>query len=239
MWDLETSPHATYTWGLFQQNVGLNQIEKPGEVICFAAQWADSKKVEFHSVHHDGKEAMLQAAWDLINEADALVSWNGKAFDSKTMNKEFLLAGMSPPAPIKEIDLMLAARKQFRLASNKLEFVSRALGLPGKVQHEGFQLWLDCMAGDEKAWARMKRYCIQDVKLLKPIYEKLLPWLPAHPNVNLYDGTEGCPKCGSDHVQKRGLKATNVSLFQQYQCQECKSWFQGGKRIAGVELRSA
>lgn len=238
LWDLETSPNAVYTWGLFQQNVSLNQVEKPGEVICFAAQWLDSNKVHFHSVHHDGKEAMLQAAWDLMNEADALVSWNGKSFDTKTMNKEFLLAGMSPPSPTKEIDLMRAAKKQFRLMSNKLEYVSKALGLGGKVSHEGFDLWLKCMAGDDKAWGRMKKYNVQDVRLLKDLYYKLQPWIADHPSVALFNDTEGCPNCGSDDVSRQGFAFTNLGKFQRYRCNNCQKWSRGGKRVAGVELRS-
>ncbi len=32
------------------------------------------------------------------------------------------------------------------------------------------------MEGDDKAWAEMKKYQIQDVNLLVDLYEKLLPW---------------------------------------------------------------
>ena len=31
--DCETSPNLAYIWGLWNQNVGLNQIEKTGSVI--------------------------------------------------------------------------------------------------------------------------------------------------------------------------------------------------------------
>ena len=239
LWDLETSPHLANVWSLWDQNVPLVRLRETGEVICFASQWLDSKKVEFYSTHHHGKEAMLQAAWDLMNEADALVSWNGKSFDTKTMHKEFLLAGMSPPSPSKEIDLMLVAKKQFRLVSNKLEYVSKALGLEGKAQHEGFELWLSCMAGDDRAWGRMKRYNIQDVRLLKDIYYKLQPWIVNHPSVALYDDHEGCPSCGSENLRKEGFAYTSLGKFQRYVCIDCGRWSKSGKRIAGVELRSA
>jgi hypothetical protein len=32
------------------------------------------------------------------------------------------------------------------------------------------------MEGDEKAWAEMKKYQIQDVNLLVELYDILLPW---------------------------------------------------------------
>ena len=238
LWDLECSPHQVYTWGLFNQNISLSQVEKPGEVISFAAKWYQKSKVTFRSTFHDGKEAMLQSAWELLDEADALVSWNGKSFDTKTMNKEFILAGMTPPSPAAEIDLMLAVKKRARMLSNKLQFVSTAMGLEGKVQHEGFDLWRAVMDGDERAWARMKRYNIQDVRLLEDLYAKLLPWLPSHPNVTLFDEAAGCPKCGSSNIQKRGFAYTQVSKFQQWACMACGGWFRSGKREAGADLRS-
>jgi hypothetical protein len=91
--DIETSPNLAYVWALFDQNVGLNQLVEVGSVICFAAKWYGEKKIHYHSDHHDGHEAMVAAAWNLIDEADAVIHYNGKAFDIKHLNREFVLAG--------------------------------------------------------------------------------------------------------------------------------------------------
>ena len=56
-------------------------------------------------------------------------------------------------------------------------------GVGAKVKHSGFELWIDCMDGDKKAWAEMKRYQIQDVQLLDKLYEVLIPWLPGNSSV--------------------------------------------------------
>lgn len=235
--DIETRPNLGYVWSLWQQNVGINQLKEVGEVICYGAKWLGNKKVHFQSAHHDGKEAMLRGIHELIDEADFVVGWNSKSFDMKHLKREWLLMGLNPPSPWKDIDLMLTVRKEFKFASNKLDFVSQQLEVGAKVQHEGFQLWIDCMAGDEAAWRKMKRYQIQDVNLLEPLYYKLLPWIANHPNVNLYDGTDGCPSCTSTNFQRRGTSKTQTGEYARYQCQDCGKWFKGSTRIAGVEFR--
>lgn len=237
--DIETRPNLGYVWSLWQQNVGINQIAEVGEVICYGAKWVGEKKVYFQSVHHDTKEAMLQGIYDLIDEADFVVGWNSKSFDMKHLKREWLLAGLNPPSPHKDLDLMLAVRREFKFASNKLDFVSQQLGVGAKVKHEGFQLWLDCMAGDEAAWRKMKRYQIQDVLLLEPLYERLKGWIPNHPNVGAYDGGDGCPTCGSDRIEKRGYAYTGVARYRQYHClnESCGKWFRGRSALSTTETR--
>lgn len=241
-YDIETKPLNAYTWGLFDQNIGLNQIVEPGAVMSFAARWyGDPKrKIVFRSDFHDGHEGMVRAAWDLFDEADAFLSWNGAAFDTKHMNREFLLAGLGKPSPTKEIDLLRTARSQFKFASNKLEHVASQVLGTGKVKHSGFELWTRCMAGDPKAWAQMSKYNRQDVHLLIDLYEVLRPWIPGHPNVKLYDDqlTEGCHACPqTDHHKKNGTYRTAVGRYQRYQCLDCGAYYSSGQRLDGVDTR--
>jgi DNA polymerase elongation subunit (family B) len=174
--DLETSPNLAHVWGLWQQNVSISQLVNSTQVICFGARWNDSDKVIFKSQYHHGKEAMLKEMHKLLDEADVVIGWNSQSFDTKHMMREFLEAGMLPPAPYKDLDLMRVVKSQFRLPSNKLDYVAQKLGVGAKVKHSGFSLWIKCMEGDEKAWAEMKKYQIQDVNLLVELYDKLLPW---------------------------------------------------------------
>lgn len=237
-WDIETRPIMAHAWGLWDQNISLVQLLETTQIMSFGARWyGDPKsKAVFFSDFHDGHENMVKAAWGLINEADALLSWNGKGFDTKHMNREFLLAELTPPSPIKEIDLMLATKARFKFISNKLEHVSVQLGLAGKVKHQGFDLWLKCMAGDPTAWAQMKKYNLQDVHLLIDLYDKLLPWVPGHPNVGVYGGV-GCVKCGGHEIQKRGFSRTVSGVYQRYQCQDCGAWSKDSKSILTAPTR--
>lgn len=236
--DIETCPDLAWVWGLFKQNIGINQIEMVGQVICFAAKWHGEKEVFFYSDYEDGHDQMILQAHALLDEADIVVHWNGTSFDIPWLNREFILAGVAPPSPFKQVDLCTAVRKVFRFSSNKLDHVAQMLGVGGKVSTGGFELWLACMANDPKAWAKMRRYNIGDVKITEGCYNKLLPWLPNHPNVTLYtDDIDGCRVCRSKRLEKRGFAYTDLGKFQQYRCKDCGAWSRSGKRIDGADLR--
>ena len=224
--DIETAPNKVYTWGRWKQNVALNQIEEPGYTLCWAAKWFEKPNVYFRSIHHDGKEEMLRGIYDLLGEADVVLTFNGLSFDIPILSQEFLKMGWTPPSPSLHIDLLQVVKKRFRLLSNKLEYVLTFLGMEGKVKHEGFQMWLDCMAGNEKAWVMMKKYNIGDVRKMEPLYVRLLPWITNHPNHGLFmDGDEiRCPNCGSTHLHKRGKTYTATMSYQRYRCVDCGSW---------------
>lgn len=174
--DIETTPMQVYAWGLWDQNISIDQIIKSTEMLCFGARWLGEKKVIFKSAHHDGKEEMLKELHKLMDEADVLVGWNSAGFDHKHINREFLENKMLPPSPTKDLDLMSITKANFLFPSNKLDYVAQKLEVGAKVKHSGFKLWLDCMAGDKKAWKNMKEYQIQDVNLLVDLYDILLPW---------------------------------------------------------------
>lgn len=238
--DIETSPNLAYVWGLYDQTVSLSQLIESTNVIAFAASWLDSDEVLFYSDFHDGHKDMILAAWTLLNSADIVVHYNGRSFDIKHLNREFFQAGYDPPSPFQQVDLMLAVKKSFRFASNKLQHVTTEIGLAGKVQHEGMPLWVKCLEGDPEAWAEMKEYNVQDVVLTKDFYLKARPWITNHPNLGLWvdEPRPLCPKCQSPRMQKRGFARTGQGVFQQYQCQNCGGWSRSGKRISGVDIRN-
>lgn len=234
--DIETSPNLAHVWGLWDQNVGLNQLMEATEMLCFAAKWVGERKTYFYSVHHDGKEAMVRAAYDLLDEADVVLHFNGRHFDVPHLNREFIALGYEPPSPFKQVDLLEVVKKQFKFPSNKLAYVSKALGLEGKVQHEGHELWVKCMAGDRRAWATMKKYNIQDTVLNEELYFRLLPWIPNHPSFGAFTGEDVCPNCGGDNLQPRGYALTMQSQFQRFKCRDCGKWSRSTKRVGGTKI---
>lgn len=237
--DLETSPNLAHVWGLWQQNVGINQLLESTEVICFGARWLGEDEVIFGSVHHNGKKEMLEMVHALVDEADAVMGWNSKGFDSKHLNREFLENGILPPSPYMDLDLMLQVKAAFRFPSNKLDYVAQKLGVGHKVRHSGHEMWIKCMAGDEDAWAEMKAYQIQDVDLLIDLYYKLLPWIKGHPNMGLYsDEIAVCTNCGSHNITRQGFTRTGASTFQRFQCQDCGKWQRSSKRWNTTDMRS-
>lgn len=219
--DIETAPNKVYAWGLWNQNIATNQIVEPGYTLCWAAKWLGDKELLFSSMHSDGEEAMLSLIWELLDEADAVVHYNGTKFDMPTLNKEFILHGYLPPSSYKEIDLLKTARRRFKFPSNKLDYIAQRLGLGTKTKHRGMSLWHDCMQGDDKAWSVMERYNKQDVKLLEKLYKRLLPWIKNHPNYGLYNSKkDACRNCGGK-LKKNGWEYTATCKYQRYRCVKC------------------
>lgn len=230
--DIETSPNTAHVWGIWQQNISLNQLLESSYTMCFAAKWLGEDEIFFDSVYQSEHIDMLKKIHNLIDEADAVIHYNGAKFDMPTLNKEFLLAGLSPPSPVKQIDLLQVAKKQFRFVSNKLDYVSQALGLGKKTKHVGHELWIQCMANNPEAWATMEEYNKNDVVLLEKVYYKFRPWIKHHINLSIFNDEEiVCPNCGGKHAQRRGYALTAVSKFQRYQCRECGNWFRGNKNL--------
>jgi hypothetical protein len=243
--DIETSPSLGYVWSLWQQNLGLNQLEKVTEVMCFAAKWLHVDEVEFYSTHHDGKAEMVAQAHRLLDEADVVVHFNGRSFDVPHLNREFLLAGLTPPSPYKQVDLLHVAKKNFRFLSNKLQHITEQLDLSGKLSHTGFQMWKDAIAGDGPAWKLFKEYNIQDVRTTEELYLKLLPWIQNHPHHALYNLSDDdcCSRCGkTETLQRRGFAYTPLGKYQQFVCKVdkggCGSWSRSKKNLAAVGSRA-
>lgn len=224
--DIETSPHRAYVWGMFKQDVSLSQLVESGKTICFSAKWHKKKPVFYSGINIMEEKEMIQHAWDLLDEADVVCHYNGTKFDIPTLNKEFLNHGLTPPSPYQQIDLLWTARKQFRLASNKLDYVAGYLGVGHKLQHKGMELWTGCMNGNKADWKVMERYNKQDVILLEKVYNILLPWIKGHPNYALFEdkGYPVCTNCGSKHIHSRGTYQTKTQFYKRFQCVDCKTW---------------
>ena len=223
--DIETTPHEGSFWNLFPKYIPIGQIKRATKMLCWAAKWEGDRKVEYRN--WDAPD-FITRMYELIDEADCVCHYNGKSFDMKHLNREFALIGLGPPSPYKQVDLLSTVRQNFKLASNKLDWVVQYFGLGGKVKHAGIELWYGCMEGDLRDWKIMQRYNKMDVKLLPKLYKFLLPWIKGHPNVALYSDTPPtrptCGQCGSVEVQKRGKYATNTTVYQRVYCNSCGTW---------------
>ncbi len=222
--DIETSPHTGFHWGLWQQNISINQLIDASSVLCWAAKWVGEKKVHFASIMESSHRKMIKDVHKLVDEADAVITYNGKRFDMPTLNREFLLQGLNPPSPYKDIDLLNTARGKFKFASNKLDYIAQELGIGQKTSHQGMPLWIECMSKNPKAWKLMKKYNCNDVVLTEQVYNKLKGWIQVHPNHNIYSDGLVCMNCGSKKLHSRGTSRTLSKLYRRVQCQSCGKW---------------
>lgn len=233
--DIETASILGHVWALFEQNVGLEQIETEWSILSYCAKWLGEKEVIYDDTGGRGKRRvrddrkLLKGIWKLLNEADIVVAQNGQKFDVKKINARLIVNGYKPYSPIRIVDTLLVAKKHFAFTSNKLAWQSQYLTDSPKSQHKkfpGFELWKECFKDNPRAWAEMKKYNIQDVIATEKVYLKQLPWIKGHPNRAAYAPGHGpsCPKCGSHKVQWRGYEVTQQSRFRRIHCTNCGGW---------------
>lgn len=234
--DIETFPTSAYVWGLFDQNVGLSQIVQPGDILSWSAKWAGDGSIYFSGLNMATHEEMMAGLWEMLNEADEVVGWNSNSFDLKLINAAFAVLGWGPPSPYKKVDLMRTVKQHMKFVSNKLDFVSGQLGVGHKLEHQGFDLWVQCMQGDRNAWKIMREYNEQDVLLTERVYERLRGWITTGVNRSAVELGHVCPSCGGNHLQSRGTARTTTMTYKRYHCQSCGSWSR--TRIAEKQDRS-
>lgn len=235
--DIENTPNLAWIWQARNDYISYKMLERNREIMCFAAKWYG----EDFTYWYQGED-IVPKAHAMMSEADAIITFNGKRHDIPILNQEFARMRLTPPAPSKQIDLCQVVKSNFNLFSNSLAYTLDYFGLPGKADSGGMDTWLDCMnpasENFESAWDHMEYYNREDVVIMEPLYELLLPWISGHPNHNLYGDEEWvCPSCGSLDLAKEGFRYTSVSKTQRYSCRACGAWSSDGKRIEGSAIR--
>lgn len=233
--DIETAPIEAAVWGLWQQNVGLNQIQRDWLILSFCAKWLGNSEVQYHDLRECSElddSKLVEMLYNLLNEADMVIAQNGKRFDVPKIQTRFIVQGYLPPRPFKVIDTLLMARQSFAFTSNKLEHLTDVLCTTKKRKHSkfpGYDLWRECLRGNLEAWEEMRLYNIDDVVSMEELYLRLRPWYVGHPNVAIYRESEvpACPKCGSEELVHDGYHFTQAGKYEQMHCKSCGGWSRG------------
>lgn len=228
IFDIETKPLKAYTfraWG--DQYIPHEQLTEDMAVLSWAAMWHGSKKI----LYQDNSKAkdfskdktLLKRMWELLDEAEVVVTQNGKKFDVPKLYARFIINGMKPPSPFKHIDTKKIANK-FGFTYANLAYLAKIL----KTKHQklthsnfpGMSLWMECLKGNGRAWTEMKKYNKHDVLVLSEVWEKLEPW-DNSVNFNLYSEeiVNGC-NCGGKFT-KNGHHYSDGGKFQRYCCNKC------------------
>lgn len=237
--DIERMPRMAFEWaprhGEFTPEI---MSISESRMISFAAKKLGGPTL-FASEFHHGRKAMLDTLWHIFNRATIVVGFNSKRFDVPHCDSEFRLDEYPVYRSFKQIDLMAAVKQRFNYDYNTLKSTAKRWGLDQqKIEVEGFQLWIDCMAGDPVAWQKMKDYNIQDVKTTEAAYLSNLQWLTGSiPNLGLWSDGMVCPACASDEVSEDGEAITGVSRFKAYRCAKCGYRSRSNEKLSSTILR--
>lgn len=235
VFDIETLPIVAYTWEVYDQNINMEQIIKDWCVLAWSAKWLEDERIisdilsPQEAIKRDDKR-LVEKIWKLLDEADVIIAQNGRAFDIKKLNSRFLVHRITPPSSYKTIDTLIAARSAFGMTFNKLDYLAKYLGLPGKIKTE-FKLWVECDRGDKKALERMREYNEGDVQTLENVYLKMRAWIPNHPRFTSYEKVKDvCPVCFGA-INNIGYYQAPVKKYVEFRCTACGTVFHNTRPV--------
>jgi hypothetical protein len=232
--DIETSPNLGWIWDIWKGIMPPKQVVQQWDVMMVGTHWLGSPDpVKVFSAFHDGYMPMLSAVWEMMDEADAALTYNGKRFDRPRLKTVWAINGFTPPSPTADIDLDETIRREFQFPSHSLDYASRQFGLGGKVPNSGFDLWLRCMQNEAAAWDEMVVYCGGDVTLTEEFYFKVRPWIKRHPSLAARTGEMNCVNCGSANLIKKGFGYTLSRAYQRLRCSDCGKPQRSSKAVPG------
>lgn len=246
--DVESSFLMAPVWRAHDNYVAPERLKHDTHLLTWAAKWADTPAVMYGRLTPDEAVAkddrrIAGTLADLIRSADKIVAHNGDRFDLPLINGRILYHNLEPLALAagQKVDTLKLARRSFKIASNKLDYLAQFLGVPTKLPMT-FDVWEGCYRGDPDALYRMDRYCRQDVRVLERVFWKLAPHVEALPRMVDADvaGEHVCPYCGSDRLHRRGTvpHRTNVSTWQRWQCTSCRRWSRTVKADPDAKLNT-
>lgn len=227
LFDIETAPVLAYVWGLFDQNIGLNQVKADWHLLSWAGKWLDEDEIFYHDqrgvTNLENDKEILQKLWEKLDQADIVIGHNSKRFDTKKVNARFIYHDMPPVSTFREVDTLSIARRKFSFLSNKLAHLATFLKCKtNKSEHKkfiGFDLWSQCLKGNIEAFEEMELYNKADVIVLEEVYKKLRPWDNSI-NYSIFEKDSLC-SCGSSDFTKYGFRFTNTGKFRRFKCKSC------------------
>lgn len=243
IFDIENAPMTAYVWGRYDQNIAINQIKSDKFVMAWAAKKLGDppSKVIYKDQRHakdiENDKPLLVPLWKLLNEADVVITQNGKRFDSRVLNSRFIMHGMMPPKPYTHWDTLQLARRVADFTSNSLEYLTDKLCTKYKkldhAEFPGMELWKACLAGNPHAWEVMKKYNIHDVLSTEELALKLRAWAPASFPQLYYTGEKSlrCGTCGTGKLIHEGFLVGKTGKKQRYKCHQCGTWSVDSKII--------
>lgn len=197
---------------------------KHQELMCFALRWKGEKKIHYVSRNHPGGyEALVQALWTVLDEADIVIAHNGNKFDIKMANRFFVKEGLPPVSPFKSVDTLQVARSTFKFQSNSLNDLCDYLEIGEKKKIGYADLEDDFLNNPTPKIERlMEQYNKQDIVLLEKLYERFLPFIKNHPNLGDITQTDHiCPKCASPNIEPYGSSPRRTGRVKAYRCHDC------------------
>ncbi len=231
--DIETSLMTAYIWQTGEQYVGSSDIKDDWYIVAWGAKWAEDPdyKLTYKAAYDGDDSKILKPLWDLLNEADIVLTQNGTEFDAKKINARFMLNGFKPPKPYVHFDTYKLTKKIASFTSHSLEYLSAKFCKKHKKtshsKYPGKKLWIECAKGNRDAQNEMRKYNIEDVLSTEELYLAIRAWAPeSMPKIfDMTDSTSECGTCGYTGRMIQGKDRVGKKLtYRQNTCPKCGHW---------------
>jgi len=245
VWDLETLPDP---WEVYKRLPGYGSWPGRGfnadiqGILCFGYKVIGNKKPrcinrwqfdDWDNDHLDDKQ-ITKAAYDVLHDADEIVTQNGKKFDLPLLNTRLSYHGYGPLPRIKHVDTKEIAKKHLSLFSNSLSEIAKHYKLKEKMQIQNkWDLWYRIARGinTKKDLKLMSDYCKQDVEVTHLVYDKMKPYhINSGVNKNFFSDERVCNICGSKRLKSYGWVYLTTLEYRRYRCLDCLSWIRTDKK---------
>lgn len=228
--DIETSYCQGWFWRpSFKTTIDYNQIIKHSAIICICYKWQGHTQT--HSLKWDkgNDEKMMKEFYKIMLQADEIVGHNSDRFDLKWIRTRFLLYGFKSVPEFKSVDTLKISRTKFNFPSNRLDAIGKYLGMGGKKDTGGIDLWHDIIQKNSpSAMRKMIAYCKRDVELLEKVFLKFEGYTKSKTHLGVMFGDErcNCPQCASERTIYVSTKISAAGGKQvQLQCKDCGKFF--------------
>lgn len=226
--DIETSPNVCYSWRT-GWNITLNtdNIIEERKIICICWKWEGESKVYYETWDENQcDKSMLEKFVKVANEADEIIAHNGDRFDMKWVRSRCLFHRVPMLHHYKTLDTLKKVKSAFNFQSNRLDYIAKFVGVAGKIETGGFDLWVQCMKGDRKALKKMVEYCQNDCVVLEDVYHALQSYIKpnTHQGVLSGGGKCDCVNCASENTTLFKTEVTASGTIKRMMlCNDCKS----------------
>jgi DNA polymerase III epsilon subunit-like protein len=223
--DIETSPMIVYSWRIgWKLTIGSDNIIEDWKIICISYKWEDEDDV--HTLRWNNKcdKQLLIDFIKIANQADEMIAHNGDRFDIKKIRTRCIFHRIPMFPDYKTLDTLKKAKAGFNFNSNRLDYIAKFLGVGAKIEHEGFNMWVKCMQGDQQALNDMVRYCEGDIIVLEDVFIVMQNYIRNNTHTGSHNGKlkASCPNCGSEDVALLKNEITAMgTIKRRIECSPC------------------